>query len=62
LKWRLALAAIVLDKQPRFLQNSTSLNGSESGGGLSPLGSAPLPDPRFRRINSAGKRKRKEEP
>ena len=35
--WRFPLATIVLDAQARFSQNSTSLNGSESGGGFSPL-------------------------
>ena len=35
--WRFPLATIVLDAQARFSQNSTSLNGSESGGGFSLL-------------------------
>jgi hypothetical protein len=39
-----ALAASLLDKQARFFQDSASLKGSESGGGLAPLGSSPLPD------------------
>jgi hypothetical protein len=33
---RSALAAILLDKQVRFLPNSPLLNGSESGGGHFP--------------------------
>jgi hypothetical protein len=40
------------------LPNSASLNGSRiRRRTLSPLGSSPLPDPQFQRINSAGKKK-----
>src|SRR5215469_948366 len=35
-----------------------SLNGSESGGGHSPLGSSSLPDPQPERNTSAGKKER----
>ena len=46
-----------LDKPAGFSPDSASLNGSESGGGLSPRQVLRLFRTRHRRINAAGKRK-----
>jgi hypothetical protein len=54
---RFALAANLSRQVGEFFPNSASLNGSESGGGLSPLGSSPLPDPAIPTITQAGERK-----
>ena len=51
----------LVDKLARFFQNSASLNGSESGGGLSPLGSSSLPDPQFQNQLSGEKERKNHE-
>ena len=55
---RFGLAANWFDRSPTFSPNSASLNGSESGGGLSPLGSLSLPDPQSQNQHG-GKKERK---
>jgi hypothetical protein len=52
---RFALAANWFDKHPGIFPHSASLNGSESGGGLSPRQVLRLFRTRNRRINMAGK-------
>jgi len=48
-----------LDKQSTFFQNSASLNGFKSGGGLfPPPGSSPLPNRRAPESTQRGKRKK----
>ena len=43
----------MLDEKARFFANPAFANGSESGGGHSPLGSSSLPDPAIQQINTA---------
>ena len=56
----IARAAFCFDRLVRFLPNSTSLNGSESGGGLMPRQVLRLFRTRNRKITKRGTRK--EEP
>jgi hypothetical protein len=51
-----SLQRIVLTS-PRNVPNSTPLTDLNQAEDIPPLGSSPLPDPQFRRINSAGKKK-----
>jgi hypothetical protein len=42
-----ALAAILIDKQPRFFQTRRDQTDLNQAVDISPLGSSPLPDPRI---------------
>src|SRR4029077_12109216 len=56
---RFAPAANCLDKLARFSADSASLNGFESGGGLSPARFFACSRPAVRKINHSGKGERK---
>ena len=55
-KPQFGLAPNWLDTLERFLPSSTSLTDVNQAEDFPPLGSSPLPDPQFQRINSAGKK------